>query len=31
MVDKPFDPKLLHTVAGVGLKIALEDSATQLK
>ncbi|MEN8270199.1 response regulator transcription factor [Acinetobacter baumannii] len=28
MVDKPFDPKLLHTVAGVGLKIALEDSAT---
>ncbi|MBJ9423823.1 response regulator transcription factor [Acinetobacter seifertii] len=27
MVDKPFDPKLLHTVAGVGLKIALENSA----
>ncbi len=24
MVDKPFDPKLLHTVAGVGLKIALD-------
>ena len=21
MVDKPFDPKLLHTVAGVGLKL----------
>ncbi|ENU43452.1 hypothetical protein F985_02170 [Acinetobacter seifertii] len=27
MVDKPFDPKLLHTVAGVGLKISLENSA----
>jgi len=28
MVDKPFDPKLLHTVAGVGLKIALDSSAS---
>ncbi|HCD4661208.1 TPA: response regulator transcription factor [Acinetobacter nosocomialis] len=27
MIDKPFDPKLLHTVAGVGLKIALDDTA----
>ncbi|MBO1281364.1 response regulator transcription factor [Acinetobacter nosocomialis] len=27
MMDKPFDPKLLHTVAGVGLKIALDDTA----
>lgn len=26
MIDKPFDPKLLHTVAGVGLKIALDDT-----
>lgn len=28
MVDKPFDPKLLHTVAGVGLKIALDSSTS---
>ena len=28
MVDKPFEPKLLHTVAGVGLKIALDSSAS---
>jgi len=27
MIDKPFDPKLLHIVAGVGLKIALDDTA----
>ncbi|HCD61317.1 response regulator transcription factor [Acinetobacter nosocomialis] len=27
MIDKPFDPKLLHTVADVGLKIALDDTA----
>ena len=24
MVDKPFDQKLIHTISGVGLKIALE-------
>lgn len=26
MVDKPFTQKLIHTISGVGLKIALEDS-----
>ena len=25
MVDKPFQQKLIHTISGVGLKIALED------
>lgn len=25
MVDKPFDQKLIHTVSGVGLKVAFED------
>ena len=24
MVDKPFEQKLIHTISGVGLKIALE-------
>ena len=26
MVDKPFTQKLIHTISGVGLKIALEDT-----
>ena len=25
MVDKPFDQKLIHTVSGVGLKVAFEE------
>lgn len=28
MVDKPFTQKLIHTISGVGLKIALEDTNT---
>ncbi len=28
MIDKPFEQKLLHTVSGVGLKIAIEQSAS---
>jgi DNA-binding response OmpR family regulator len=27
MVDKPFEQKLIHTISGIGLKIALEDEA----
>ena len=25
MVDKPFQQKLIHTIPGVGLKVALEE------
>ena len=27
MVDKPFEQKLIHTISGIGLKIAFEDEA----
>ncbi len=27
MVDKPFEHKLIHTISGIGLKIAFEDEA----